>query len=207
MAIRDSARPTISIDRRQWLLHAAGVASFALPVRSIGADSPAAGSFAAAELKRAAERAELCSTSNATGTGLRGEYFSRDRKTAASLLVRVDATVDFDAGFDWPAALGGRRPGSARWTGWLKPPYSGAYRFHADEGSTRIIVARETLVDKSVASGSKIELAAGRYYPISMESVSLDDLTGRLKLEWTAPHGARYVVPRALLFPPTDTRS
>jgi PA14 domain len=188
------------MSRRRLLLGAAlGVGSL-LPARaSPGRDD----SMAAAELKRAAEHADLCSASNATGSGLRGEYFAKEPLASAPLLVRVDPTIDFDATLDWPANLGGRRPSAARWTGWVKPPYGGSYRFHVEQRSARVVVARQVLVEDGVATGATIHLDAGRFYPIDVDAGRLDALVGRLVLEWTAPHGARYVVPRALLFLPT----
>jgi hypothetical protein len=194
------------MSRRRLLLGAAlGAGSF-LPARA----SPRSGddTMASAELKRAAERADLCSASNATGAGLRGEYFAKAPPVSAPLLVRLDPTIDFDATLDWPANLAGRRPSAARWTGWVKPPYTGSYRFHVEQRAARVVVARQVLVDNGADMEATIHLDAGRFYPIDIDAGRLDALVGRLMLEWTAPHGARYVVPRALLFPPTaDTRS
>jgi len=162
----------------------------------------------AAELKRAAERADLCSASNATGSGLRGEYFAKEPLASSPLLIRVDTTIDFDATLDWPADLAARRPATARWRGWVKAPYGGNYRFHLEQRAARVVVARQVLVDNGAATATTIHLDPGRFYPIDVDAGKLDALVGRLMLEWTAPHGARYVVPRALLFPPTsDTRS
>lgn len=73
-----------------------------------------------------------CSTSNATGTGLRGDYFARDLAHGELLLTRTDATVDFDNGFEWPASQAGRRQESARWTGWVKSSIAGRYKFHVE---------------------------------------------------------------------------
>lgn len=207
----EQPRPLASRARRRVLLLGAaglagGLASAPLPGRA-GAPSPATGSIAAAELKRAAERGELCSATNATGSGLRGEYFSRDPRRSAPLLVRVDPTVDFDASLDWPASLAAQRPGGVRWTGWVKPPIAGRYRFHVGQPGARIVVARTVLAGEGAAADAAIELAAGRFYPITVEVPQLDAISGRLALEWTAPYGARYVVPRALLFVPSETAS
>jgi hypothetical protein len=203
----DPYRSAASPVRRLWLARAASAAIvIGLPrLAEPAAAQPAAGSVGAAELKHAAERAELCSAANATGTGLRGEYFARDPKANAPVLVRVDATLDFDPLLEWPAALANQRPGRARWTGWVRPPIGGRYRFHVDQPDTRVVVARQVLVGEGAASDATIELAAGRFFPITVEARRLDEISGRLQLEWTAPYGARYVVPRALLFVPSDT--
>lgn len=164
----------------------------------------AAGAAADAELRRAAERSDLCSSSNVVGTGLRGEYFARDAKRKAPLFVRTDPTVDFDSTFDRNQTSADQRPQSGRWTGWVKPPVSGFYRFHVDQPSARLVVARQVMVGADAATNVSVELGAGRFYPIELEVDGLREMKGRLRLEWTAPHGARFLVPRALLFVPNE---
>ncbi|MBD9391163.1 PA14 domain-containing protein [Acidovorax sp. ACV01] len=159
-----------------------------------------------AELQRAVARADLCSAGNAKGVGLRGIYFERALDQGLPLLVRTDGTVDFDASFDWlPQQPTGRRPASARWQGWVKPMVSGHYRFHADQPTASITVARQPLAGPSASADATIELTAGRFYPITLEVQHLDHINGRLRLEWTTPYGARFVVPQALLFMPTES--
>jgi hypothetical protein len=169
------------------------------------AAGPAPNAMAEAEAKRAARQNDLCSAANATGTGLRGEYFARTAGKGEPLLVRVDATIDFDSSFEWPAQRASQRPGAVRWTGWVKPPVSGRYRFHLDQPSARVLVSRQVLAGEGAAPDSAIELEAGRFYPVLLEVDRLESISGRLRFEWTAPHGARYLVPRALLFTPSET--
>ncbi len=192
------------VDRRGVLLCAAGLAAAALLTacdRMTVAAAQSPGTMAAAEARRAAERGSLCSSANASGIGLRGEYFARHVGEGAAILVRTDGVVDFDRSFDWPADRATHRPGAARWTGWVKPPITGRYRFHAELPGSRVTVARQTGGGETPA----VELSAGRFYPIVIEAEGLDALSGRFRLEWTVPHGARYLVPRALLFLPSDT--
>lgn len=158
-----------------------------------------------ADLLSAEQRANLCTSANAVGVGLRGEYFAGEAGQGEPLLMRVDSPVDFDASLDWPAHLADRRPQSARWSGWIKPPLTGAYRFHADAPGLRISVAKQVVAGQGAVPNAPIELTAGRFYPILMELSDVGPGMGRVRLEWTAPHGARYLVPRSLLFLPTES--
>jgi hypothetical protein len=187
---------------RRMFLAVAGTAGAALLVRRDGvqAASPAAG-LAAVEARQAAERAGLCSAANAAGVGLRGEYFAAERCAGAPLLVRLDGAIDFDGSFDLPAGSQARAR-SVRWSGWVKPPLSGRYRFHAGSPDARIVVARQPLAGPDAAPD--VELSAGRFYPILVEVDRIAAAEARIRLEWTAPHGARFLVPRALLYLPTE---
>jgi hypothetical protein len=157
------------------------------------------------ELLRAAERADLCSAKNAVGTGLRGEYFAKEGLQGPVQLVRVDEVIDFDRSISTAASPSAPSISSVRWSGWLKASISGAYSFHADAPNMQIIVARQIVAGAEARPGEKIDLAAGRFYPIEIRVTQLAASDRRIQLEWTAPHGARYVVPRALLHPPTET--
>ena len=158
----------------------------------------------AAELLRADERAGICSAANAVGVGLRGEYFSEPSLQGDVALVRVDGVVDFDSSMDWPAGLVAQ-PASVRWSGWVKPPLSGGYRFHADAPHMKVLVARNVVAGEGASPDDTVDLAAGRFYPIEIIVTQLTSSDKRIRLEWTAPHGARYVVSKALLHLPTDT--
>ncbi len=158
----------------------------------------------AAELLRADERAGICSAANAVGVGLRGEYFSEPSLRGEVALVRVDGVVDFDSSMDWPPGLAAR-PASVRWSGWVKPPLSGGYRFHADAPNMKVLVARNVVAGEGASPDGTVDLAAGRFYPIEIIVTQLTSSDKRIRLEWTAPHGARYVVSKALLHLPSDT--
>jgi len=161
--------------------------------------------LAAVEARQAAHRAALCSSANVAGVGLRGEYFAAERCAGAPLLVRLDGGIDFDATLDWPAREQAGRPRSVRWSGWVKPAIAGAYRFHAGAGdAARISVSQQPLAGAGAPADARIELAAGRFYPIVIELDRVASIESRIRLEWTAPHGARFAVPRALLYLPME---
>lgn len=163
-----------------------------------------AASMAGAEFRESERRAALCTASNVAGTGLRGEYFADMGGVGRLLLVRVDSTVDFDRAMEWPASDHCAHPRSAQWTGWVKAPLSGKFRFRTNQPRTTLVVARQSMLGSNGGEGDPIELIAGRFYPVTMRADDLSQLSGRLVLEWTAPFGARYVVPRALLYVPTS---
>jgi hypothetical protein len=193
--------------RRYFLLAVAGVGGTAVLVRWDGGGvqrSAVTGpQLSSLELKYAQQRADLCGAGNAVGVGLRGEYFAQADLAGPALLTRIDRFVDFDAGFDWPSDQA--RPRSARWAGWIKPALTGAYRFHADAPGLKVSVGPRVVADAAAHINEPVEMALGRFYPITIEAPHLDaGFNGRWRLEWTAPHGMRYVVPTALLFMPTN---
>lgn len=157
-----------------------------------------------AEAERADQRAQLCSGANAVGVGLRGEYFASPGFGGERLLARTDATLDFDAALDWPADQA-RRPRSARWAGWVKAPLTGRYRFHAEPAGVVVEVAGQRLTGPQSPPEAGVELAAGRFYPVVVEWPRMARDDGALRLQWTAPHGARFTIPRNSLFLPTET--
>jgi hypothetical protein len=164
----------------------------------------------ASDLERAAERGNVCSAKEARAAGLRAEYYAEPGLRGQPLLVRMEGPVDdtwpvLDRDVDRPVA-------SARWRGWIRPPVTGRYAFHTDVPGATVRVSNQTLAPPAEGSGpATIELAAGRFHPVVIEVATLPPgidpraPTGGLHLSWTAPHGARYPIPRAVLFPPTDT--
>ncbi|HEX6707041.1 MAG TPA: PA14 domain-containing protein [Albitalea sp.] len=188
--------------RRAFLAIAAGAGATLLLQRDVGGLRRASSNhLAEAELEHAAQRAALCSSANVAGVGLRGEYFADEGCRGPALLIRQDATIDFDASLDWPAERRDQRPRSVRWTGWVKPPLPGRYRFHPGTSEAQVQVSRQRVAGPDADDG--IELAAGRFYPIAIELDRIAPGAADVRLEWTAPHGARFLVPRALLYLPT----
>lgn len=202
-----------------WLLAAALVALAAPAVlRSVLPAAPpsawtgsagSAGSAGGAPVvdAAAAHRAQLCSPSNPTGVGLRGEYFGQPGARGPVLLSRVDATVDFDATMDWPADRAATRPRSARWSGWIKAPFAGRYRIEVEPATAQVTVGVQPLQGPQASGNGWVDLEPGRFYPIEVVVPRLPaaGTDGHVALRWTAPHGARFVIPRNLLFMPTDT--
>jgi hypothetical protein len=154
------------------------------------------------EMQRAAIRAALCSENNAKGTGLLGAYFAHALDQGQPWLRSSDGAIDFEASFDWPSQMQGKHPSAARWHGWVKPVVSGLYKFHADQQEVNITVARQPMSGPGAETDAMIELVAGRFYPITLEVKNINRIVGRLRLEWTTPYGARFVIPGVSLFMP-----
>jgi hypothetical protein len=141
---------------------------------------------------------DLCTGGEATGTGLRGAYYSADPATGRPALVRVDPKVNAAVLRTLPAAFAARPPHTVRWCGWIRPIVSGPHRFGSGNPRLRIQVGRLQVGDKPV------DLQAGRSYDIMIE---LPDpvRAGEFSLQWTPPFGATYDVPSTVLFPPLAT--
>lgn len=160
----------------------------------------------AAELLRASERGDICTSANAVGVGLQGEYFSEPNLQGSAKMVRVDDVVDFDDSIRQTFGHASDQPvRSVRWRGWIKAPLSGRYRFHADAPDMQVLVARNLVAGADVAPDESVQLAAGRFYPVEVVVNRVTESGPRIRLEWTAPHGARFVIPKALLHLPTAT--
>jgi len=160
---------------------------------------PARGVLNAKEGSRAEQSMRMCSSANGSGVGLLAEYFAADQCQGLPVLSRVEGPVEWDPAEVWP----GTGPASARWRGWVKPPLPGNYKFHAAHPGARIVVARQAFVCEDDSSMEPISLEAGRYYPISLEIHGLRASTAFIRLEWTAPHGMQFLIPRSLLYLPT----
>lgn len=158
------------------------------------------------EVERADWRAQLCTSANAVGVGLRGEYFARAGWAGDALMVRTDATLEFGEGLDWPAGQAGV-PRSVRWSGWVRAPLTGRYRFHADPPGVSVEVAGQRVGGADSPADAAVELAAGRFYPIAVAWDRMEPQAGAMRLQWTAPHGARFTIPRNALFLPTESVS
>lgn len=210
-ATRSSCRAMTSADgkrRRRDLVRVFGLAIIVLALLwvDLRAQTPVPSDLASVELRRADELSQLCSSANATGSGLQGEYFAAPRLRGKPAQVRLDGPLDLDGQLDWPAGAGGvARPRSVRWSGWLKAPLSGSYALHFDQPLANVWIGRQQMVTKGNTADTRIELAAGRFYPVTIELADFTPGTERVRLEWTGPSGSRYVIPRGLLFGPTAT--
>ena len=165
---------------------------FALEEKSSSSDGPS-------EEKAMAERnMQLCSASNSAGVGLAADYFGSDKFTEPPIFSRIDGPVVLDPLEDWK----GNRPSAVRWRGWIKPPLSGIYSFHMEHSGVEIKLSQTTIVSNITSYSEPVSLTAGRYYPIIIEATLLSTLSQVAGLEWTAPHGMKFLIPKSLLYIP-----
>lgn len=141
---------------------------------------------------------DLCTGGEATGTGLRGAYYSADPRANGPVVVRVDARLGAQLLRTLPAPLASQPPHTARWCGWIRPIVSGPHRVGSDNPRVRIEIGKQPV------AGQPIKMEAGRTYAILVE---LPDpaRAGEFNLRWTPPFGATYDVPPTVLFPPLAT--
>lgn len=141
------------------------------------------------------------------GTGIFGSYFNNQDFTAP-VFKRTDPYVNFDFGSSSPNTSS--MPAdtfSIRWTGKLKAPYTGNYRFYtvSDDG-VRLYVNNQLVVNNwsdhaptENASG-EISLTAGQRYDIKLEYYE-NGGGATIKLLWSGPNFAKRVIPQGYLYP------
>jgi beta-glucosidase len=117
--------------------------------------------------------------------GLKAEYFAGTNLQGAPVETRSVA----NATIEWS----GDKEASARWTGFLKAPASGEYRFRLlSENGYRVWVGDKLVVDEwgvgdspSILSGATT-LEAGKIYPLRVEGFQRG-ARGEQKLVWSPP--------------------
>jgi len=138
------------------------------------------------------------------GDGLLATYYN-DISLSAVALKRVDPVIDFKWQQDSPANSVNTDRFSVRWTGLIKPEYSGDHTFYTstDDG-VRLWVDGKLIIDGWVNQSEKeysgtINLSAGRKYFIIMEYYD-DKGRARAKLSWSEPGATKRVIPKANLY-------
>ena len=125
-----------------------------------------------------------------TGRGLLAQYFASAVPSGAAAVQRIEAP-DFDWGNNAPAA-GLPADFSARWTGSIEPPVTGALQLRtvSDDG-VRVWVDNKLVIDNWTAHGptndtATLNLQAGQRYPVTVEYY--DGGGGAtMRLQWQPP--------------------
>jgi beta-glucosidase len=131
----------------------------------------------------------FCLDRNCSKKGLKAEHFDNDDLKGKS----TSSGTEPNAAFTWFVP---ERSTSIRWTGFIKAPESGEYRFRfASQNGYRVFVDGKSVVEEwgvgdapSIASGA-ISLEAGKVYPIRVEGFQRG-LRGDQQLVWSLPSDA-----------------
>jgi hypothetical protein len=139
------------------------------------------------------------------GSGLNAEYFNTV-DLSGPVLVRTDATVNFDWANGSPDASMNIDYFSVRWVGKIMPKYSESYTFYtiSDDG-VRLWVNGQLVIDNwtnhpAVENAGSISLQAGQKYDIKMEYFESSG-AAVAKLSWSSSSQAKEIVPQSQLFP------
>ena len=139
------------------------------------------------------------------GGGLIGEYFNTI-DLSGPVLIRTDASINFDWAYGSPDASLNADYFSVRWVGKVMPKYSETYTFYtqSDDG-VRLWVNGQLIIDNWTLHGStenagNITLQAGQKYDIQMEYYE-NWGAATAKLSWSSARQAKEIVPESQLFP------
>lgn len=145
------------------------------------------------------------SSSAAAVNGLTGSYYNNTTAFTGAPVVRVDSTINFNWAGNAPMTSISANNFSVRWTGQVKPPKTGLYKFItvSDDG-VRVWVNGQLIIDNwtqhaPVTNTGSITLTANTYYDIKVEY--FENAGGAtVQLKWTRPDGVTEVIPTAALF-------
>jgi RHS repeat-associated protein len=144
------------------------------------------------------------------GTGLFGEYFNGTNFNTL-VLSRIDSYINFYWNTSNPAAGVGVDQFSVRWTGWVRPRFTGDYTFYVDSNDgtrlwvngTQIINFWNTCGNEMCGStSSAVSLTAGVWYPIKLEYFE-NTYTAMVRLQWSSAQQKREVIQPNNLMPCT----
>lgn len=141
------------------------------------------------------------------GTGLRGQ-FSNAPDLAAPLWPATNSVLNFDWGSRRPHRRITADRFSARWDGYLMPPFSETYEFQVEgKGGIRLTVNNTVVIDDEPSCGSRrvrrarVALAAEK--PVRMQ---LDYFNGggkaQLAVRWSSASIPTQIIPAERLFAP-----
>ncbi len=142
-----------------------------------------------------------------TGTGLMAEYYDNIDLTKL-VTTQVDKHINFFWFSGMEPAPGVKRDDSysVRWTGYIKPPYTGEYKFYVNrDNGVRLWINNELVIDKwneqyNVIDTGKIILVGNKKYDIKVEFYN-NTGNGIISLWWTSILVEKSVVPQSCLYP------
>jgi predicted phage baseplate assembly protein len=136
--------------------------------------------------------------------GLYAEYFDNVDLTSRRV-TRIDPQLNFDWGSGSPDPAIPPDAFSARWTGLVKPPATGAFTFYtrSDDG-VRLWVDDQLIIDHWTDHGETedngtIQLEGGRLYSIRLEYYERAG-SAVIKLFWSGPSQPKEIIPSNRLY-------
>jgi hypothetical protein len=143
--------------------------------------------------------------------GLKGQYFvGAENFVSGPAGVRIDSTVNFSVGQNWPANIG--FPGisnnqySVRWTGQLRPPTTGSYTLYIKSDDGSFLYLDDALVISNGGYHGDVELSytvnltGGQLYKIQMDMFQGSGGATAV-LSWAGPGIVKQVIPQVRLYP------
>jgi beta-glucosidase len=128
----------------------------------------------------------------ANETGLTADYYDNSKFEGEPVLSRVDPTIDFIWKDTTPLTGQWGDSFAVRWTGFLVPPVSGAYKLGVSGFSKYNLYLDDELIAEyegihyPVLNTKEVELEAGRFYSIRLDYVSRG-LDPQVQLLWSPP--------------------
>ncbi len=141
-------------------------------------------------------------------TGLYAEYFNNINPNVVSpKVIKRETQVNWQ-GTSSPDLAVNFNNFSARWTGFVKPEFTGIYTFYtqSDDG-TRLWVDGKLIINNWTDHGSTkdsatISLVKGQIYDIKLEYYHIGIGEGIIKLSWQTPDNKNEIIPEANLYRP-----
>ncbi|MCL4366354.1 PA14 domain-containing protein, partial [Patescibacteria group bacterium] len=148
-------------------------------------------------------------TTPATGSGLTGQYYTYSNANkafgGAPKLTRIDPNIDFIWGQGSPASSLPTNKFSARWTGKIVAPSSGAYTVYAksDDG-VRVWINNQLVIDRWINQAATevsgvVTLNQGVKYDIKVEYYEYNG-SAQVQLSWSNPTLSKQIIPASQFF-------
>ena len=143
-------------------------------------------------------------------SGLSGAYYDGTNFNTY-VATYIDSTINFNPA---DTALGVNRANggdtfSVKWTGYIKPDYTGTYTFYttSDDGA-RLYVNGSTVIDSWIDQGptehsGTMALTAGQWYPIELDFYE-NGGGAAIMLSWSEASVSKQIIPAANLKPGTN---
>ncbi|HEY6507602.1 MAG TPA: PA14 domain-containing protein, partial [Vicinamibacterales bacterium] len=149
--------------------------------------------------------ASFSASSVPPGVGLLGYYFTW-ASSPASIVTRLDPTVNFNWGTGTPVAGIPADAFAVRWTGQVRAKVTGTHTFYTTSNDgVRLFINNVPVIDNwtvhsATENSGTIALTAGQFYDVRLDYFEYNG-PAVASLSWSAPGVTKEVVPRANLYP------